>query len=215
MNLIGTRRAIIFFFLLGLNVVLGAAYMMWLSPEREQAQRLLINLGAEISDLQQKTQDVKKEVALFHENLPSYEKIKKQGFMLPQDRLQLDKDLKGVKGKSALAGFTYSVEDIDTIDNQDAASADMDLINSEIKINGITTFFDSDIYGFLDLMNSEFPAHVRLKSLSIQKPYPLDSGMLERVRKKENVSLITANIVMNWSTIVTKTHSETEGASQP
>jgi hypothetical protein len=215
MKLIGVRRALILVFLLVLNLAVAFVYLGMIEPMRQGAESSRNGVVSQISDLQSRIQNIKQELDLFHQNLPKYQALETRGFFLGQDRFKMGRDLGDVRTLAGLSGFSYNINDIKTIDNNDTASIQMNLIASRIQVSNVVTLLDNNVYTFLDMMNEAFPAHVRLNSFTVKKSNPLSEAALTAITKNQQVSLMTAEATFDWLTIVPIEASKTEEGGQP
>lgn len=204
MKLIGFKRALVFFSLLAVNLAVGGAYIFWLEPLATQTERERRVLDGEIAELGTKIDNVKREVEAFNNNLPAFKELQSRGFMLPQDRLQLGRDFTEIKEKSAISGFTYTVDDIAIITHPSAEEGGLKVINSDIKMAGISPRLDADFYAFMDLIQSRFPAHIRIQSVTIRKSVDVNGDILARIERKEDAGLMSIEAELDWMTIVPK-----------
>lgn len=202
MKLIGIKRLLVLAVLIGLNALIATAYFLWLSPSLEEAQAKLAGINGDISTLRGKIQNTKQELAEYQTNLPAYEAMKSNGFMSGQDRFQITRDLDAVRQNAGGIGFNFRIDDLKTIDSQAARDAGMKVVDSRINIDNITTLLDLDIYSFVNRMQREFPAHLRLSSIRIERKDKLNRATLARLQRKDNVALINANLVFDWITYV-------------
>ena len=121
----------------------------------------------------------------------------------------MSRDLDGIRLRSALAGFSFTINDIKKIDNAEALAAQMQLIDSRIKIENVVSLLDLNFYDFLDQMQLQFPAHVRVQSFDVARRDPLNTAALAHIAKGEPVNLISATALFDWLTIVPKQETKT------
>lgn len=202
MKLIGIKRLLVLAVLIGLNALIAAAYFLWLNPSLEEAKVKLSAVTGDISSLRGKIQNTKQELAEYQTNLPAYETMRSNGFMSGQDRFQITRDLDVVRQNAGGIGFSFRIEDLKTLDNAAAKNAGMKVVDSRINIENITTLLDIDIYSFVNRMQREFPAHLRLNSIRIERKDKLNQATLARLQRKDNVALINSNLVFDWITYV-------------
>lgn len=204
MKLIGVKRALILAILFAINLAVAAVYFLQIGPMKEEAQARLNGVTAEISAQSQKIANIRADLAKFRETLPLYQELEKKGFALNQDRFRMSRDLDAVRNKAALTGFSFVINDIKKIQNAEADAAQLQVINSRIKIDNVVSLIDTPFYNFLDMMYSEFPTHVRMQSLEITRKDPLDAAALAKITRGEAVNLISAKAVFDWLTVVPK-----------
>lgn len=202
MKLIGFKRALLLGIFLAINLVLGSVYLLGIEPMRSEAQMTYDSVNGEIGGLQGRIQNIKQEMALYQESLPKYEALHKNGFFLEQDRFRMGRDLGDVRGASGLRGFSYNIADIKDMPNSEAASQNMRLINSRIDINNVDTITDEEFYRFLDLMQTQFPTHVRVQSFRMQRAGILDEQVLKSLAGGQTIRIVDAAAVIDWMTIV-------------
>lgn len=201
-KLIGIKRALILAILLAANLAIAGIFFFGILPMRAKASAELTRVQNDISSLQGKINNVKKELADFKRNLPKYENLKSVGFFSAQDRFQLERDLNKVQEKSGLQGFSYTVSEVQTLENADAKKSKSRIIKSEIKIEKPFALVDRQFYDFVYAMMQDFPSHVRLQSFSLSRKGELDNETLAKIRSQEIRSMMDANAVFEWMTIV-------------
>src|SRR5690606_11576000 len=104
--------------------------------------------------------------------------------------------------KSGIEGFSYSVSEVKTLENDDAKRSNSRIIKSEIAIENPYVLVDGDFYNFINVMMAEFPAHVRLQSFQLARKYDLDNETLKKILTQEIKTLLNAKVVFEWMTIV-------------
>lgn len=204
MKLIGVKRALLLAILLAINLAIAAVFFLQIGPMRDDAQHNLDLVNGQISEQSQKIANIKADLATFNKTLPDYQALQKKGFTLDQDRFRMSRDLDDVRQNAQLAGFSFTINDVKKIDNPDAQAANMQLIDSRIKIENVVSLLDLNFYDFVDAMQTDFPAHVRVQSFQIQRKDPLNGDTLLHIARKEPVNLISATAEFDWLTVVPK-----------
>lgn len=215
MKLIGIKRLILLAILIGINATVAAAYFLWVSPMREEAQNKLAAAKSEISRLQGKIENTKTELKEYKDNLPQYQSLEKRGFMSGQDRFQISRDLDTVRQSANLGGFSFRIDDLKLVENTDAQNANMKVLNSRINVDNVGALLDINMFDFIDRMSLNFPAHTRLHSFKIDRRDPLNALTLNKIAAKGQVSLISATAVFDWFTYVPAALPADPNAPQP
>ncbi len=204
MKLIGVKRALILAILFAINLAIAAVFFLQLSPMRDDAQQKLDGINDEIGQTSQKIASIKADLDTFNKTLPQFQALEKKGFTLNQDRFRMSRDLDDVRKRAQLAGFSFTISDIKKVDNPDASAAQMQLIDSRIKIENVVSLLDVNFYDFVDLMQSDFPAHLRVQSFEISRRDALNEAALAHIARKEPVNLISATAQFDWLTVIPK-----------
>lgn len=205
MKLIGIKRVILLAILAGINAAIAAAYFLWISPMLSDSQNSLSAMSGEISTLQGKIQNTKTELAEFKDNMPKYEALRARGFMSGQDRFQISRDLDAVRKNASLAGFNFNINDLQVVESTEAKDAKLRVLNSRLMVDQVSSLLDVNLYDFIDRMETDFPAHVRLQQLSIRRKEPLNNSALVRISLNEPINLVLASAVFDWVTVVPET----------
>jgi hypothetical protein len=203
-KLIGVKRALILAILFAINLAIAAVFFLQLSPMRDDAQQKLDGINDEIGATSQKIASIKSDLDTFNKTLPQYKELEQKGFTRNQDRFGMSRDLDDVRKKAALAGFSFTISDIKKVDNPDATTAQMQLIDSRIKIENVVSLLDVNFYDFVDLMQTDFPEHLRVQSFEITRKNPLNSDALAKIAQKEPVNLLSATAQFDWLTVIPK-----------
>ncbi|MDE1151904.1 MAG: hypothetical protein PW788_05135 [Micavibrio sp.] len=201
-KLIGIKRIIVLAILLGINVAIAIAYFLIFEPMRSETEEKLNGITTEISTLQGKIQNTKQDLIDYKINLPKFKQLKGMGFMSAQDRFQLSRDLNDVRTGAGVAGFSFRVDDIKKIENADATAAQMQLINSHISVDNVSSVLDINFYDFLDKMEINFPAHLRINDFTIERKDPVNADTLRKIAAQQPVSLISAKASFDWLTMI-------------
>lgn len=201
MELLGFKRAVLLAALVVINLLIAGAYFGLIMPMKEEADMHLTSTRNEIARLQTEIENIKAELRTFKETLPQYEALEAKGFFLNQDRFFLGRTLEDIKNRSQLRGFSFAINDIQEVENSDAATAERQLISSRIKIDRVISLLDIGFFDFIDVIQTYFPSHVRIQSFSLSKLGKIDDQTLARVAKEPAASLINADLEMDWFTI--------------
>jgi hypothetical protein len=202
LKLIGAKRAMVLFVLLGINLCIAGVYLLMILPLQSDTEMQILTLDSQIGEFQGKISGIKQELANFKTNLPRYEALKASGFFSEQDRFRMARELDVLRGRSGIASFAYTIEDIKKIENLDAAVAQVDLADSRIVITGFNALVDSTIYAFVQNMQRSFPAHLRLHSFSLRRVMDVNESALETIALGKPTQLISSEAVFDWLTIV-------------
>ncbi len=202
MKLIGARRMILLIALIAINAAIICAYLFMVEPMRQDAELQRDAARSEAESLQMKIQSVQQEVASTRENLPKYEALKTKGFFLDQDRFRLSRDLGDVRAAAGLKGFSYNIVTIQKIPNAEAEAGQMSLINSKVTVNNISMLVDTELYGFFDVLEAKFPAHVRINSFKIARAVVLTEDVLRSLSQPNAPPVVSAEVVFSWNTLV-------------
>ena len=201
MKLIGIKRVIILAVLITLNAVICAAYFLWVDPSRAKAQASLASMKSEISKLQGMIQNTKLELAEYQKNKPTYDLLKAKGFVSEPDRFQIPRDLDRVRQAANLGPFSFNVN-VSNIQNPEAEEAKLKVFATRVSVKGVTALLDANIYNFLDLMDREFPDHLRVQSVAIYRKDKLDPSSLSKIAQKQPVPLLQSDAEFDWITAV-------------
>lgn len=209
-ELLGLKRAIILAALFAVNLVVAAAFFLLLMPMKDEADQNLTTIKSQIFQLQTDIQNIKMELQQIKETMPKYDALAGKGFFLDQDRFYISRTLEEVKSRSQLAGFSFAIDDIKEIKSADAAAAKRRLVASRIKIDRVISLLDVGFFDFMNVIESTFPAHVRIQSFQIRKQGSINEDALRRIASGDSSNLIQANLDMDWLTM-TEIPSPTEG----
>lgn len=206
MKLIGIKRLILLSILIAVNATIAAAYFLWIGPMLIESQNRLNGMKGEISKLQSKIQNTKLELAEYKKNLPAYQALEKTGFMtVLAERLQanafISRELDAVRQNAELGGFSFQLNDMPNVSYPEADSAKLAIRAKRINLDKVSALLDINFYDFADRMVREFPAHVRLQSLVIDRKEKLDQAALTKIVEKKQVNLLEAKAVFDWLTV--------------
>lgn len=200
---IGLRRFWTIAFLCALNLMIAAGYFFVILPEEQQAKAELDAVNSQISEISQRLQNIRSDMAAFKGNYDRYQALNRGGFFSGQDRFAAARALDALREKAGLLGFTYNIDAVQSIANADADASNAVLYKSQIKIENISSVFDMNIYNFIDLLNTSSMQHMRVESFEIKRAVLLTKESLENL-SKQRTGLITASLGANWYTMVPK-----------
>lgn len=196
-KLLGFKRTMILAVLIGVNALLGSIYMLWASPQTDALNNQLLGLRSEISNLQTGIQNTKSDMQMLEENLPTYDKLIKDGFMQDQDRFVMSRALEEIKEKSHVQGFSFSVGDIQEITNSDAQLANKRLLHSRVSVGNISSPLDINFFDMMRLIETDYPVHARINTFKVSRNGELTQDRLNTM-VDHPVSTITAEVTFDW-----------------
>lgn len=196
-KLLGFRRTLTLGLLLGINAILLATYFLWAQPQASDLEGQIAGLRAQLAGLQTNIQNTKSDMKMLQENLPVFDELKRRGFMQEQDRFVLSRAMEDIKTKAGIRGFSFSVGDIDVIDNPDAMAANKRLLHSRVTINNVSSLLDVNFFDLMELIETDYPVQARINSFSIGRSAELKSEDLDKL-KNGPLSLVTAELTFDW-----------------
>lgn len=196
-KLLGFKRTLILGILLGINALLAVIYLLWASPQTDVLNNQLNGLRSEISKLQTGIQNTKADMRMLEENLPTYDRLLKGGFMQDQDRFVMSRSLEEIKTKAHVQGFSFSVGDIREIANADAQLAGKRLLHSRVQVSNISSPLDINVFDLARLIESYYPVHARINSFKISREGQITQEKINRMLEGP-VSTISAEMVFDW-----------------
>lgn len=201
MQLLGFKRAVLLGVLFGVNLLIIASLFLFIMPMKEEADMRLTSAKSEISRLQSGIQNIKAELQSLKETMPQYDALSAKGFFLNQDRFYVSRTLEEMKGRSQLFGFSFVIDNIRDVPSTDATAANRRLVASRIQIDKVSSLFDTGFFDFMNIIETSFPAHVRIQSFQLKKPMKINEDILKRVSAGPT-TLIDASITMDWLSMV-------------
>lgn len=201
-ELLGFKRAVLLGVLLLVNAIIGAAFFFMIMPMKEEADRNLASTRSEISRLQNDIQNIKLEMQSLKDTMPQYDALAARGFFLDQDRFYVTRTLEEMKNLSQLSGFAFSIEDLREVKSPEAQKAKKRLIASRIKIDRVISLLDTGFFDFMNVIETSFPAHARIKSFDVKRTGEVNDSVIKRIAEVPGTSLVNASLVMDWLTMV-------------
>lgn len=201
-KLLGIKRTVFLAILLAGNIFVAGAVLTWIMPMREDAETKLSNLKNQIFSVQNQLDNIKREMKELQETMPQYEALDARGFFQVQDRFLIEKMLEDIKGRSGVRGFSFSIDEVQTVDNKDAKTAKRNLVNSRIKIDRIEALLDTEIFNLIQIMESSYPAHLRVQSFSLRKTAEVTEPNLRLLTLGTSKGFVGGEFVVDWLTMV-------------
>lgn len=213
-KLVGMKRLLFLIVLLVLNLAVAGGYFAGVDPMLQSGQQQLNAVNAEIADLQTKIATIQQDIAFVKENMPKYEDMQKKGFFQAQDRFEIERTLENLRTTSGLAGFSFSISEVQDIPNADAEATDHKVVTSRITIDRIVAPIESSIYVFMQKISSVFPEFVRVQKLEVTRTGEVTEAALKQISEGGPVSFVNAVVVFDWITMVAKEAKTPDAAGQ-
>ena len=199
---IGGQR---FFQLAGLiaaNVILFGMWFFWLMPAQEEAQSNLAVIDSQLTELRMSIDTVKDDTKFLQSNQSGFETLRTSGFLAPQDRFHISKQLEDMRKNFRVIGFSYSIGDTEVVANAEAQAAQFQLVGSDIKFDTMKLYTDMDLFAFINAMGQYLPGHARVQNLELRRAMPVSASELLNIMNKQPKGFFEANLTIKLMTMV-------------
>jgi hypothetical protein len=213
-RLIGMRRAVILAAAAAANVVVAGAWLLGVEPLKSDAEGELAGVNSRISRLSGDIQNVKTVLAAYKDDYAKYQALRERGFVGAQNRFQAGRALEDMRLRAGLIGYTYRIDMMKTVPDTNADTAGAQLLSSRVTLEKLSSVLDNNVYGLLDRLAAEFPAHTRVERLEVKRMHAVDANILKALTQSP-VPLVEGSVALDWFTVSPKEEAPANGAQQP
>ena len=200
-KILGAKRVLVLSLLVSVNALFAMMVYSVLMPESQKMERELGNLESNIRKLRNDIADIKVEYEQIKEQEGEFKELEAKGFFEPQNRRQVQENFTNARERSgvinAVVSFEPGVNELD----EAAREANYTVLNSAVNIE-IQAINDRDVYLYIDEIKKEFPGHLSITSVQIERELDVSRGVLRNIAFGDNPSLVSANVVMAWRTMI-------------
>jgi hypothetical protein len=200
-DIIGGRRLFVIFVMVLLNAVLGAGLFYFIMPEKASHARELRQVKADIANLDMDIVNVKQQREKLLEQKDIFEKLKRQGFFTPQNRIVARDRIEEIRELSSVLSARYTIKPALLESNREIKKAGHIILSSPFHIE-IEALDDADIFRFIYLLQTSFPGHVSFDDIVIDKTEEVTESVLRNIGSGVPVVLVKADLDFTWRTIL-------------
>ena len=207
LRIIGTRLMATLGILVAFNLVLFAAWFLWATPLKTDAEKNLRKLDGEINKLRLSIVNIKDEMVYYNEHINDFNALKESGFILSGEedstQAQVLEFIAAQRTTNRIINMQYEIAEPSVIKSRNIEATKQMLEKRQITLSNIAAFFDTDIFRLLHQLNTQASGHTRITSVSFVRPEP--SGFeksLERIALGTQESLINATVMLDWYNMV-------------
>ncbi len=200
-GVIGLKRLVILLVFIAINACLAAAIYMYLMPEQDSKEIRERSLRTQLRTVQADIDRVQLEFEQLDQQQDEFNVLKKRGFFSMQSRSDAKKMFSQLQNKSNVISTVVSVKPGTVVDDPEALKANHKVLVSPITIK-IEAFDDGDLYRYIDLLEKDFPGHISVDSLEIERVRDVNAAVLRAISSGANPVMIKADIILSWRSMV-------------
>ncbi len=200
-GVIGLKRLVVLLVFIAINACLAASIYLYFTPEQKSKEVRERSLRNQLRSVQSDIDRVQLEFEQLDQQQDEFDLLKERGFFSMQSRSDAKKMFSLLQNKSNVISAVVSVKPGTVVDDEEAAKAKHKVLVSPIKIK-IEAFDDGDLYRYIDLLEKEFPGHVSIDSLEIERVRDVNAAVLRAISSGANPVMIKANIILSWRSMV-------------
>ena len=206
-KLLGIRRLLTLTVMAAILVVLGAIYLLWISPSAADANTQVNMLDGEIAQLQTNISTTKEQIEETRDNLPFFRRLDAVGFFEEQDRFQAQRAIEEIRRESGIKSARFSIGVLQDINSPKAQEAGYRLVVSDIEVSQIESFTDMEFYNLIYLLNNRFPGHMRIVDMNVRRLTTIDTTNFDAAPAANAVPEHYAEGLANfqWITMIEET----------
>lgn len=203
LRIIGPRLLTTLGILVAFNLALFAAWFLWATPLKTDAERNLRTLDGEITKLRRSIVNIKDEMVYYNENIDKFNALKEKGFILSGEedntQAQVFEFIAAQRTANRIINMQYEIAEPITIKSREIELTKHMLQKRQITLSNISAFFDTDLFRLLHQLNTQAAGHTRITSVSFIRPAPDGfEKALERIALGTQEGLVNATVTMDW-----------------
>lgn len=200
-GIIGAKRVFIIMVLAVLNIILAAAFLLYLQPAKISQDRDLRTLRADISRLDQDITQIQQEFDTLDQQQAAYDALSESGFFSTQIRSDAKAIFSDIQKDSGVFSATVSVRPGVLEKNDLAIKANHNVLMSNVEIK-ISAFEDLDIYHYIELLETRFPGHISIEEVTLDRLRDVNATVLRSIASRNAPALIGGTIRAAWRTMI-------------
>lgn len=201
LNVLGTKRVMIFLTVLGVLISLALFNYAYLLPQTKKMEKEYYASRQDISQIEDVISGHKSAFDAFSDRRTEFDRIVEKGFFKPQRRLETAQIFADLQEKSGVLNIRYDILPGEIEDFEQAQEIDHRMMKSAMNIE-VDAFLDEDIIAFVKGLEENLPGHVKIVSLNLQRRGVLDEQALEQISEGNKPLLVQADINAEWRNLV-------------
>jgi len=210
----GLSNKVVIFILVLLALAGGGGYCVYeyLIPAREQSERELASLKAQIQAKYEEVAKMKEEFVLLQSQLRDFKDLEARGFFNNQNRSEAEENFAKLSARVGIlkAGLSYKPGEI--VSNKQADDAKQMVIKSHGKVD-IESLDDVDVYTLLKFMQERYPGSIDITKLELERQQVLNAALLRKIGGGDPVPLIKGSFEFDWRTMTSKDDANPPGGN--
>ncbi len=202
-NVIGLKRLVILVLFVVINATLGATIHLYLLPELNDSEGHERRMRSQVRQVRADIDRLQMEFEQLDQQQGRFDDLKKKGFFSIQSRSDAKKMFSRLQDKSRVISAVVSVKPGFIVDNDEAQKAKHKVLLSHIAVE-IEAFDDVDVYRYIDLLDKEFPGHVSVDSLEMERTRDVNAAVLRAISSGANPVMVKASMKLSWRTMVSE-----------
>lgn len=210
----GLSNKVVIFILVLLMLAGGGGYSVYeyLIPVREQSERELSVLKAQIQAKYEEVAKMKEEFVLLQSQLRDFKDLEARGFFNNQNRSEAEENFSKLSARVGIlkAGLSYKPGEI--VNNKQADDAKQMVIKSHGKVD-IESLDDVDVYTLLKFLQERYPGSIDITKLELERQQVLNAALLRKIGGGDPVPLIKGTFEFDWRTMTSKDDANPPGGN--
>ena len=183
--------------LLTLATFIGGS--MYLDDYGAQVQQEAAAAESALFSLRRDIRELRGDSTFVADKMPEYQALREKGFLEPQSRLQAAGLLESLAITHKINELKYEFRPEER-HKLNVARADVEVVSSTILLQ-LNALLDEDIFGYLDAITQRLKGHVAIRGFKIGRMDDDMGSILKRVAAGTRPSNVTAQLVIDWTTM--------------
>ncbi len=203
LKILGSKRLIFIFVVLGLACAIGYAYYYILVPEHVKSTQELQTSKAAVTQKYADVTRLKEEYVLLQSQLRAYKELEAKGFFNDQDRSAAVDKLDKLSKYAGLLKANLKFGSGQLITDPIADVAGQVVLKSPVTVEA-KSIDDVDIYSFIKFIEEKFPGRIDIASFELTRMEIFDTAILRKIGGGAPTPLVEAKIAFDWLTMAPK-----------
>lgn len=183
-----------------LNVVLLGLWLGVLAPLAEDYQFRNRSITNANSGLLGQVDEAEYALATMDKSRDRFAGLRNRGFLDPQDRLGVTKQLDQMRSNHGLTSIYYEISPERVLEDRKTRKTGFTVVSTKVTV-GMKGLFDADLVSFAQAIIDQFPGQVRPISLSLQRIANPTEANLKILREGSLYNFVGGEFVFEWNTL--------------
>lgn len=203
LKVLGSKRLIFIFTLLGAVIVIGYAYYNFIVPAHEQSTQELATSKAAVTEKYQEVARLKEEYVLLQSQLRAYKELEARGFFNDQNRSLAGDNLDKLSKYAQLLKANLKFGSGTLVKDAGAELAGQVILKSPVSVEA-KSIDDVDVYSFIKFIEEKFPGRIDITAFSLNRMEIFDTAILRKIGSGSPTPLVDAKLSFDWLTMAPK-----------
>lgn len=185
---------------------------MYLDDYAAQVQQQTAEVDAALFSLRRDIRELRGDSTFVADKMPEYHALRQKGFLEPQSRLQAAGLLESLALNHKINELKYEFRPEER-HKLTVPRSEVEVVSTTMMLQ-LNALLDEDVFAFLEAVTQRLRGHVAIRGFRIGRTEEDLGGILKRVAAGTRPSSVTAQLVIDWTTMSVRDPS-TPGGAKP